>query len=117
MNLRYFNQQYLDDMDLRVKALVWAEMVSAGIVPMEASTVALNKKIDPQMADLPEDEQRRLKRKFRKLWRKKRGRFLRAGEPSAGQMRRRKNEVIRTFCVQAMDEIKKRDPGAFDIPW
>lgn len=104
-------------MDIKVKALVWAEMVSAGIVPMDTESLAREQhKISQCFDGLSAEDQRVLKRKFRKLWRRQRGkrffgrRHLREGEPSASMMRRRKTAVLRKFMVDALNLIRKNDP-------
>lgn len=115
-------------MDVKVAALIWAEMVSAGVVPLtqEMFLTAKQSDIDKLLVGLPEEDRRALKRKFRKLWRKarfKKGRRmthvnrLREGEPNTSQMRRRKENVFRHFYLKAIDIIKKSDPGFGQEPW
>jgi hypothetical protein len=104
-------------MDLRVKALIWAEMVSSGIVPMESSIDRQQVKIEPCLDGLSQEDARRLKRKFRKLWRKHKSRYCRPGQPSVSMMRKRKNEVVREFVLQAVKVIKKADPTDDVFPW
>ncbi len=104
-------------MDIKAEALIWAEMVSAGVVPMTQDMIQSSKQaqIMKLMEGLSEEDMRRLKRKFRKLWRraatKKRAwPRVRQGEPSASQMRRRKQIVFQQFYRAALDIIKKSDP-------
>jgi hypothetical protein len=98
--------------NVKLRALVWAEMIAAGIVPMDPSNVGLRTKTSPALEGLSEEDSRRLKRKFRKLWRRLRGLHrLVPGEPSGAQMQRRKNAVLRRFCSAAAEEIKKSNPG------
>lgn len=104
-------------MDIKAEALIWAEMVSAGIVPLTQDMIQSSKQaqIVKLMEGLSEDDQRRLKRKFRKLWRKcsqRKRAWPRAirGEPSASQMRRRKQLVFSQFYKAALEIIKKTDP-------
>ena len=100
-------------LDLRIKALVWAEMVSSGIVPMESNYGQVSAKVALQLEGLSKEDARKLRRRFRKLWRLKRTkayRNLKPGKPTASMMRRRKDQVTRMFLIRAMDEIKKTDP-------
>jgi len=48
------------------KAIISAVMFNSGIIPMELTTLDMRR----VLAQLPPDEARVLKRKFRKLWRK-----------------------------------------------
>ena len=115
-------------MDIKAAALIWAEMVSAGLVPLNTEMIskAQQAKIEMIIANLSEDDQRRLKRKFRKAWRKlrtKNGRSirhinrLREGEPTASQMRRRKSAVYHKFYRAAIEAIQKNDPYYGAVPW
>jgi Ni/Co efflux regulator RcnB len=115
-------------MDVKAAALIWAEMVSAGVVPLNQEMISMAKQaqIEKIVSNLSEDDKRRLKRKFRKLWRKlryKNGRRvthynrLREGEPTASQMRRRKQAVFQKFYREALEAIKKVDPTYGAYPW
>lgn len=115
-------------MDIKAAALIWAEMVSAGVVPLNLEMISESKQaqIEKIIDNLSEDDKRRLKRKFRKLWRKLRYRNgrrvtaynrLREGEPTASQMRRRKHAVFQKFYREALDAIKKADPTYGAFPW
>lgn len=104
-------------MDIKAEALIWAEMVSAGIVPLTQNMIQASKQaqIVKLMEGLSEDDMRRLKRKFRKLWRKASTKKrawprIRPGEPSASEMRRRKQVVFQRFYRAALEMIKKSDP-------
>jgi hypothetical protein len=108
-------------MDIRAAALIWAEMVSAGVVPLSQEMIRMNKQaqIEKIISGLSENDKRRLKRKFRKLWRKLRYRNgrrithknkLREGKPTATQMKRRKQAVFAKFYRDTLDAIKKIDP-------
>ena len=113
-------------MDIKVAALIWAEMVSAGIVPLTEDMIQSSKQaqIEKLMDTLSEDDRRVLKRKFRKLWRKESrkrkrrwGGRLKEGEPTASQMRRRKNAVWSKFYMDAMAIVKKTDPMYDVVPY
>ena len=96
-------------MDIGLAALVWAEMVSAGIVPIDSKITSLSKQVQIEkiINDLNDDDKRRLKRKFRKIWRQimrnTKNYSLVAGEPSVRQMKARKLAVFYKFYNAAED--------------
>lgn len=85
-----------NDMDPKLKFLLFDEMIKAGIMPAEATHLDINR----LLAELPPDEQRRLKRKFRKLWRtalKKHLKALKNNTPSylgETEAKRRENSWV-----------------------
>lgn len=54
--------------DAAFDALMWALMVDAGLVPLKMGQVS--EPVSPRFEGLSEEEIRRYKRKFRKVWRK-----------------------------------------------
>jgi hypothetical protein len=90
---------------------------SVGIVPIESTAADYNR----YLASLSPEEQRKMKRKFRKLWRKfakNPGRFispvyikqmgLGAQEPSKNQKRARKSEVARRIRQDVITPLKQK---------
>lgn len=126
-------------MDVKLAALIWAEMVSNGIVPMTAESIGKSQmKMDEDgewdltsfvptdvvlaMQNLSEEDKRRLKRCFRKLWRKARKSNklwprVRTGEPDVSMMRNRKRAVYSKFVREGLEEIKKSDPYYTPYRW
>ena len=104
----------VEDIFLRIS------MLEAGLVPLTGAN--LNYDVNKALADLPPDEARKMKRKFRKLWRKLTNRcriFSANGNPQQKPDRRellyRKRVVVASFSRDAKRSasniLKKEEKG------
>jgi hypothetical protein len=92
--------------------------IELGVIPVTSSTVDLD--FGAALANLPPDEARRAKRKFRKLWRKAQAEAQRAelwfdvthpgGVPTKSERRRRKVIVASRIDEQATQRALQNNP-------
>ena len=89
--------------------------IELGVVPVTRSTIGLD--FNAALENLPPDEARRAKRKFRKLWRKTQAEARRAelwldvtGSPTKAERRRRKAMVASLIDELATQRALQNNP-------